>query len=104
MLLSCCRWWTRFRQFGGSAVAHDNVRIEYKGIARTTPPAIANNCETEESNRSWQNATLSTEAAWASTVGSSKGRSVGSTNFAGSAYAVNDVTMSIKPFSHLAAS
>jgi hypothetical protein len=88
----------------GSAVAHDDVRIEYKGIARTTPPATANNCETEESNRYWQNATRNMEAAWAFTVGLSKGRSVGCTNFAGSAYAVNDVTMYIKPFSHLAAS
>lgn len=52
---SCCRSSTRFRQFGENAVAHDNVRIEFKGIARTTPPAIANNCETEASNRSWQN-------------------------------------------------
>jgi hypothetical protein len=87
-----------------NAVAHDNVLIESKGIARTTPPAIANNCETEESNRSWQNATLSMEVAWASTVGSSKGRLAGSINFAGFAYDVNDVTMSIKPFSHSAAS
>jgi hypothetical protein len=85
-------------------VAHDNALTECKGIARTTPPAIANNCETEESNRSWQNVTLSMEAAWASTVGSSKDRSVGSTNSAASAYAVNDVTMSIKRFSHSAVS
>jgi hypothetical protein len=84
----------------GNAAAHDNVRIECKGIARTTPPAIANNCETAESNRSWQNAIQSMAVAWASTAGSSKGRSVGSTNFAGSVYAVNDVMMSIKPFSH----
>ena len=91
-----------FRQFAGSAVAHDNVRIESKGIARTTPPVIANNCETAASNRSWQNVIPSMEVAWASTVGSSKGRSVGSTNFAGSAYAVNDVTMSIRPFSRSA--
>jgi hypothetical protein len=87
-----------------SVVAHDNVRTASKGIARTTPPVIANNCETEELNRSSQNAIRNMGVAWASTVGSSKGRSVGSINFAGSAYAVNDVTMSIKPFSHLAVS
>jgi hypothetical protein len=88
----------------GSEVAHDNVRIESKEIARTTPPAIANNCETAESNRSWQNAIRSMEVAWASTVGSSKGRSVGSINFADFAYAVNGVTMSIKLSSHSAVS
>jgi hypothetical protein len=88
----------------GSAVAHDNVPIESKGIARTTPPAIDNNCETEESNRSWQNAIRTMEVAWASIGGSSKGRSVGSINFVAFACAVNDVTTSIKPFSHLAAS
>jgi hypothetical protein len=69
-----------------------------------TPPAIDNNCEIAESNRSWQNAIRSMEVAWASSVGSSKGRSVGSINFVGSAYAVNDVTMSIKPSSRLVAS
>jgi hypothetical protein len=84
--------------------AHDNVRIESKGIARTTPPVIANNCDTEGSNRSWQNAIRSMEVAWASIAGLSKGRSVGSINSADSAYAVNDVTMSIKPFSRLAVS
>jgi hypothetical protein len=88
----------------GSKVAHDNVQIGFKQIAHTTPPPIASSCATEELNRFWQNATRSTEAAWASTVGSLKGRSVGSINFADSAYAVNDATMSIKPFSHLDAS
>jgi hypothetical protein len=63
-----------------------------------TPRAIDNNCETEESNPSWQNAIRSMEVVWASIVGSSKGRSVGSINFAGSASAMNDVMMSIKPF------
>lgn len=88
----------------GNAVVHDNVRIESKGIARTIPRAIVNNCETGESNQSWQNAILSMEVAWASTVGSSKGRLAGPINFAGSAYDVNDVTTSIKPFSLWAAS
>lgn len=101
---NCCRWWTRFHQFAGSAVAHDNVPIESKEIARTTLLVIANNCETEESNRSWQNVIRNMEVASASTVGSSKGRSVGSINFADSAYAANDVTMSIKPSSLLAVS
>lgn len=89
----------RLRPFVGNAVVHDNVRFECRGIVPTTPTPIASNCETAESNRSWQNAMRSMAVAWASIVGSSKGRSVGCTNFAGSEYAANDVTIFIKPFS-----
>lgn len=103
-LPNCCHWWTRFRQFAESVVAHDSVPIEFKEIERTTPTVIDNSCEPEASNRSWQNVIRNMGVAWESTAGSSRGRSAGFTNFVGSASAANDATTSTKPSSHWAAS
>jgi hypothetical protein len=89
----------QFHRFAGNAVVRDSVLIGCKAIARTTPLAIANNCEAEASNRSWRNAIPSMEVGWVSIVGSLNAQSVGYINSAAFACDANAVMIFMKPSS-----